>query len=207
MTSPHRGLRPFRAGHDPLHDDPEPSNTGARFAASVGTLTHRLIGEALAYRRAGRGDPREIVLARSQTLATAAGLGHRTRACRIAVAAGAAIYLERLMLPPAWTFDGAELRIAGEVRADIVWSGRPGIVIDEIKSADARVAGRISAARDDQVGRLLEAGTLTYGDRLVGIRLIFLGAVGHSLLYRVGRPVGRLADDAGLGPREVEPWQ
>jgi hypothetical protein len=199
-------LRIARPPAEPSTTDPEPLNTGTRFAATVGTLTHRLIAEALAHAAAGHGDPRALVLPRSQALAAAANIGHRTRACRIAVAAGAAIYLERFLLPDDWAFDGAEIDLAPGVRADVVWSGPTGVVIDELKTADGRVAGRVSAARDDQVMRLLEAGTSAYGDRLLGVRLIFLGAAGHSLLHRVGGPAVPLADDPELGPQKVVPW-
>ena len=205
MTLPRRGRGDFLPRREPLYEDPEPANTGTRFAAIVGTLTHRLIAEALEYAAAGLGDPREIVLPRSQALATAAKIGHRTRACRISTAAGAAIYLERFRLRDGWTFDGAEVDLPG-ARADAVWSSPAGVVIDEIKTADGRVAGRSSTARTDQVMRLLDAGTAAYGDRLVGVRLIFLGAAGYSVLHRVGRPPIALADDPVLGPREIS-WR
>jgi hypothetical protein len=196
-------LRAFVVRRDPVHEDPEPANTGTRFVAIVGTLTHRLIAEALGHGAAGLGDPRAIVLPRSQALATAAQVGHRTRACRISIAVGAAIYLERFRLPAGWKFDGAEVDLAPGARADVVWSSPAGVVIDEIKTADGRVAGRSSTARADQVRRLLDAGTAAFGDRLVGVRLIFLGAAGHSMLHRIGQPPIPLADDTELGPREV----
>jgi hypothetical protein len=200
LTSPPRD-------RSPLNADPEGTNGGTRFAATVGTLTHCLVGEALAWQASGKGDPRVIILPRSQALAKSARVGMRTRACRIAIGTGAAVYLERFMLPDPWAFAGAEVELAPGAIADVVWSGPDGVVVDEIKTADGRVAGRASAARRDQVDRLTASGISAYGERFLGVRLIFVGASGHSVAYRVGRPPRPLAEDAELGPREVSAWR
>jgi hypothetical protein len=207
MHSPRYTRRPTVGDPYPISEDPEPSNTGTRFAAIVGMLTHRLIAEALEHAAAGRGDPGDIVLRRSQALAAGAEVGRRTRACRIAIAAGAAIYLERFLLPDPWAFSGAEVDLGPGVRADVVWSGPGGVVIDEVKTSDGRVAGRPSAARAGQLRQLAEAGAGRYDEHQVAVRLIFLGAAAYTVVHRVGQPPVRLADDPELGPRELRPWR
>lgn len=160
---------------------PSSDGEGSDFASAVGQSTHVLVAELAARRADSRGDLLDFVWARSASVVTDARLGRRTRAARIAAAAAAAVYVDRFLPTSDWELLGSEF-ILGCARADLVWASALGILVDELKTADARTAGRASGRTHAQTDTYRTAATQLFGERFLGVRLIYLAAASHSVL-------------------------
>lgn len=159
----------------PTRFEPDP------VAALVGSAIHRVIGELAPLAHV----PLETLIETAWVLAGAAvadvRLGRRARAARLTIAGAAAVYVERFLPPASWRSLGTELELGEGRRGDLGWA-RGWVLIDELKSADAVTAPRGNGPTLRQVVDYARLGRQRYGERFIGVRLIFLGAPNRSRL-------------------------
>lgn len=151
----------------------------------IGSQAHRMIGELLL---AGHRRPNVLLLRRhvAQHGLLSMYSGAPKQAAKQMLLSAASSYFRFFVPDDSWSFAGLEVSLAA-CRADLVWSGAEGVVIDEIKTG--RLAARFERdALTQQVERLLAAGDAEYGDRLVGVRALVLAAPATSFW---ARPDGR----------------
>lgn len=162
-----------------------PSSRRTDDLQQIGSQAHRMIGELLL---AGHRRPNVLLLRRH---AVQHGLlsiysGAPKQAAKQLLLSAASSYFRFFVPDHSWLFGGVEVSLAG-CRADLVWSGAEGVVIDEIKTG--RLAARFEQeALTQQVERLLAAGVMEYGERLIGVRALVLAAPATSFW---ARPDGR----------------
>jgi len=152
------------------------------FAATVGSATHRVIASAI--ERCERGSPSQhfdLVWELAADAVLVPAVSRRRPAARIAVAGHAAIYLERFLPSARWQFLGAEVDLGDGLRADLAFESEDGVIIDELKLADARAVARGRARVEQQVTAYAAHGAELWGSRFLGVRLLYLGAPNRSL--------------------------
>lgn len=155
-----------------------PTRDRAARDSRVGVLVHRVIGEvADAARSMPLAEAVRLVGVTSERLVPAERGVTRTR---VLVASHASRYVSLFLPGPASDFLGAEVRV-GTGRADLAWSHPThGVWFDEIKTW--RHAGMAwDGATHDQIGRYIEAGRTTFGDRFTGVRLVVTGHTRDSV--------------------------
>jgi len=162
------------------------SNIEERWSVTVGETVQIIIANVLS---AGLPDDRYrqqlLVLDVARELVADMDLSTiRRRAFVAEVTTFTGCYLHRFLPAAPWKMLGTEVQLMSS-RADVVWENADTgkILLDEVKTGRTRVN---HAVFKDQALRHLEGAVDMWGQRVVGVRLLWLGAPHSSQFYRPG---------------------
>lgn len=147
---------------------------GTAWDARIGILTHKVIGD-VAPQAQWAGPEQYPTLLREAVgrIVKDKTLGRLDRA-RTRVTGLASQYLREFLPPTRTEFLGTEFA-AGRGRVDLAWQDpQVGVWFDELKTWRHSQVG-LDEPTWRQVRRYLDAGTATFGDDFVGLRLLTLG--------------------------------
>lgn len=173
------------------------------YAAIVGQLTHRVIAETVGLRGVTPDDLVEAAWRLAGAATKGGALGRRARAARLTIAGSAAVYIRCFAPSLDWRLLGSELVLGSGLRVDHGWASPSGVLIDELKTADARSLGRSDERASEQVDAYRELAVARWGERFLGIRLIYLCCANRSqLVLPSGRrvPLAETVFQFGDGP-------
>lgn len=172
----------------------------ARSAVLLGQRAHRVIAllcERGGSARGGYGTLLEVLDAVNAVCGDLGTRSARERAFRQGVFTAAAVYLRRFKPGPDWHWESAETSAPG-ARLDLVFRrlGDGAVLVDELKTGSN--SGAATAARE-QVTRHLAGAADLWGDRFMGVRLLWLTAPSSSQFFPAGGGVAVPLGSSGVG--------